>query len=845
MKKFNGQIFKNIFQIKAILIFLALIIQTAAPALACGPFTVEPEFSVMRHAGFPLAEYAGGKTGIVPATYGRVSLFVFSLGLNHLLLPSAEQKQVVEAINFRIGDHWTNDDTQTSNEQSENTAEGIPDYLQKWKAVRAKLLNIDVKIPLDKNAPDEHYSYSNCLGDAFETAAKTLEARISQYDAGGDVKEWLKGQDAVFSNCGAKGTIPAELNGNAPEWLKQDRQYQIAAALFYDGKNPEARAAFEQIAADKNSVWSKTANFVVARTFIRQASDIDDENSDVTPTPNPNYNPTANTNTVILGKAAVNTAASPVQSQAAIKSVSEKKKEKKILLDNAEAKLKNILDNASMNEFHPSANRLLSLVRYRNFPNERRIELAAALTQNSENLNIRNNLIDYIWLLDKIEREADDKGGEIDRAAAEKEGRENYGDYHLKLRDVPLEKRDKDLTDWLFTYQAADGFTHAYEKWKATNQTHWLVAALVKTNKNASQVSELLNAADKIERGSAAFATVRYHQIRLLLENGKRAAAKQKLDEVFAADFDKFPVSAQNKFYAQRMIVAANLDEFLKYAQRRAALFVWSDDANEAGDPLTDDKDLIKWKNRTMFDEDAVAFFNEKMPLSVLRQAALSSQLPDYLKKFLVVAVWTRAVVLGNQTVEREFAPLVTRYAPEYSTYFSKYTAATTPANREAAALITILQYPVIEPYVPIGFGRDNSTPTAIDSNRGNWWCAEDANKSNGEYTETLHYDDYNFLYPAVYPNFLTAAQTAEGDREHRQILAAGDSATFLTRRAVDFARRNPANPQTPELLHLAVRSTRYGCKDENTTKLSKQAFDILHQRYPRSEWAKQTPYWF
>jgi hypothetical protein len=235
-----------------------------------------------------------------------------------------------------------------------------------------------------------------------------------------------------------------------------------------------------------------------------------------------------------------------------------------------------------------------------------------------------------------------------------------------------------------------------------------------------------------------------------------------------------------------------------------------------------------------------VAFFNEKMPLSVLRQAALSQQLPNHLKRFLVIAVWTRAFILGNQAIEREFTPLMSRYAKEFSPYFSKYANASNAASREAAAMIAVFRYPVIQPYVPVGFGRENSSPTEIDSNRGNWWCAEEQTDE-----DRGRYNFYPFKYPSVYPNFLTAEQTAGATRERKQLMSLGNSATALARRAIEFANKNPNHPQVPEILHLAVRSTRYGCTDEETGKYSKQAFDILHKRYPNSAWTKQTPYWF
>jgi hypothetical protein len=48
-----------------------------------------------------------------------------------------------------------------------------------------------------------------------------------------------------------------------------------------------------------------------------------------------------------------------------------------------------------------------------------------------------------------------------------------------------------------------------------------------------------------------------------------------------------------------------------------------------------------------------------------------------------------------------------------------------------------------------------------------------------------------------------------------------------------------------PEALHLAVKSTRFGCTGADTGKFSKVAFDLLHNRYPKSPWAQKTKYWY
>ncbi|MEJ7700970.1 MAG: hypothetical protein WKF71_15185 [Pyrinomonadaceae bacterium] len=106
-----------------------------------------------------------------------------------------------------------------------------------------------------------------------------------------------------------------------------------------------------------------------------------------------------------------------------------------------------------------------------------------------------------------------------------------------------------------------------------------------------------------------------------------------------------------------------------------------------------------------------------------------------------------------------------------------------------------------------------------------------------------------NYYRARLSPNntrtFLTEAEARQAETEQAKLRAVGSSATFLAKRAVEFATRHPAHALTPEILHLGVRATRYGCQNAQTLTFSKQAFQILHKQFPNSEWTKKTPYYF
>jgi hypothetical protein len=60
------------------------------------------------------------------------------------------------------------------------------------------------------------------------------------------------------------------------------------------------------------------------------------------------------------------------------------------------------------------------------------------------------------------------------------------------------------------------------------------------------------------------------------------------------------------------------------------------------------------------------------------------------------------------------------------------------------------------------------------------------------------------------------------------------------------FTRLFNLDNDLPETLHLAVRSTRYGCRLEGGHgSYSRAAYELLYKLYPQSDWAKKTPYWF
>ena len=103
-------------------------------------------------------------------------------------------------------------------------------------------------------------------------------------------------------------------------------------------------------------------------------------------------------------------------------------------------------------------------------------------------------------------------------------------------------------------------------------------------------------------------------------------------------------------------------------------------------------------------------------------------------------------------------------------------------------------------------------------------------------------------IYPGgriTSPAFLTDAERAETEKELTALAAQPAAPNWLGKQVLDFAKSQPGDPRILEALHLVVRARRLGCNDASPENYSKQAFQLLHSRYPDSEWTKKTPYWF
>jgi len=409
----------------------------------------------------------------------------------------------------------------------------------------------------------------------------------------------------------------------------------------------------------------------------------------------------------------------------------------------AEKELQGIVDNPAMAHWHASAKGLLKFVWVRLYPMDRMHELAVELAKPNSQATIGQDLVDYRRLFDQ---------------------------------DFRPEPGD-DLTDWIVSFQA--GGKGALEKWRATHSMPWLVAAMESAGSAGVADPELMASAAAVTPDSPAYLTVNYHRVQLLPEN----EARQLTDRLLINDM---PVSARNQFRAERLRMARNFDEFLRYAPRTPV--------DEEGMP-----------NEDTIDRDSAEVFDRALPMALLRKASTSLLLPDKTREELQRVVSIRTLLLNP--------------APDFGEVFH------------------LLKTPGDGPIVLAGYGRGTKNLGELDMMDDNWWCAG----ANGP----PHWSPQGQAGPPPAANFLSPAERTEAEAEWKKFAALPAGPDWLGAQTIAYARAHPEDPRVPEALHLVVRATRYGCKDGNTGDFSKRAFELLHRRYATNEWAKKTPFWY
>jgi len=619
--------------------------------------------------------------------------------------------------------------------------------------------------------PGEYASYLNISDDALIHASETLTKMVQKF--GGHhpaVIDWRNAQDRVFEIAN-KGGIPPEIcDASFPVEFQYDRFYQIASAYFYLRNFDLAKKAFTELSLDPKNQLAKLCRFMVGRTLIRKGT-------------------LASSDWGVFDTT---------------------------ILVNAHLFLHEIIRDTAMKEFEPSSKRLLGFLNLRLYPDSVMHELEERFLTCSE-----QELLSHV---NKPSQEF------IDYDYVYSGRRQEHSRRHLIEKRIEIAERNNarrnEKLDWIWCFKSSDSidFIHSVQQWlNSKNPDAWLVSVISKIDAHHSLLKKVLEHAAKIPPQSPAYAIVNFHKIRLLIDIGKMDEARRYSDTVLRNIGDVLPNASTNLLLSQRLTMAQSLDEVFLFSQQSPANFEYPEISERSTN-----------YERYRFFIYGFSIINKMIPTEILANVVRKNLFQQNLAAEAAMAVWVRAVLLGQDSIALTIAPILESRFPELKKEFQNYSTTADSSSRHFQGMYIIMKHPGTSPLLREGYGRNTPIAT-IDDLRDNWWGEEDMR---------IKEDDDNSLSQLI-QKFLTKREKKIAEKEHKILSEKIPAFSLFTAEAVRWALLHRTDPRSPEVLYLAIRSSRYSKDETSKVNNTKAAFDLLHKYYSESLWAKKAPYWF
>jgi hypothetical protein len=700
-----------------------------------------------------------------------------------------------------------------------------------------------------RNIPDGFSSYIVCPSGAFSFATQTLNALKSRKDATPErLQAWVAAQDNVFQFCdydpnpssyarNKKVTalpIPAPLPRSEPEYWQQLRQYQIAAAHFYNDQFEDSARLFKQIGADKSHPMRVWGSYLALRAQLR-AADLSREPEEW----RKKYFAQIQALTKMLPPKDYE------QQKAALERGLERDERQRgdrhlAVLERDAAQ---ILNNASLAAVHDATRALLRRARARLSPLSRIDELAGILDNAERNPHEDDHLFDWTFLLAGQTEYAPNKA-----FLADLYQRHPFMRWIDSVQQCGLTGSGKleERLDAAANANCAAQYQTVLSKWKALSAARtgkhgeaaaWFVTALMLSSE---LTLDLEAAALTVEADAPEYLTVRYHLARLYrhaaeqqpastAESEPRKKARAIAEDALNSDLTKNlgSTSVNNLFRQERFAAATSVSEALAYLLRRETM-PWI--------ARTEARRVARYEGLVL-QQDGVRWLNGQLSLQDMVTVARDQGLPMPLRTQLASVVWLRADLLGNWRMADTAARLLSQQSPLLAAAATSYQQTKDANEKHHLALLTGMQYNLsayVLPYQTRPLEKDLK-PAGPEDTTASMWCRLP--------------EDGGAIYQAEAERVPSPPRVTNDprvrDEEARGLAGLKTATGHVGDHVLRRASTHPKDADLPWLLHVVVKSTRGGCLDKDSSVLSRTAFRLLHKRYPDNEWTRATRYWY
>jgi hypothetical protein len=227
-----------------------------------------------------------------------------------------------------------------------------------------------------------------------------------------------------------------------------------------------------------------------------------------------------------------------------------------------------------------------------------------------------------------------------------------------------------------------------------------------------------------------------------------------------------------------------------------------------------------------------------------LIEIAGSTRLPDRLRARVAAAAFARALVLDRADAALHVAPMLRVLSPRLAPGIDRYVRAATATDRRRAGVLMLLRSPQLSATVGgLDFRSDGAVlePLQFEPFGRNWWCGISEQRMSP--TMELLYGSGD----VPYPRFVAAAERAVVEDELLNLARQGTAREYMMREAIAWAQQAPATDvDAAEALAKSISGWRRSrCESIAAPDLPPRAFALLHRRFPNTEWARRSRYWY
>ncbi len=404
---------------------------------------------------------------------------------------------------------------------------------------------------------------------------------------------------------------------------------------------------------------------------------------------------------------------------------------------------------------------------------------------------------------------------------------------YMRRRLSPTDEAT-DYTRWVW-YATNDQIApeEVVEQWRAEQSPAWLYIALIRASSSLdeSTLTELLQAAEALPDDTPGHLNILLQRIRISGLLGRVDAGLRLAEEAIGEGLDR---SSVNRVRLAAAGISPTWPDYFRWASLQPLSLPWTDSFARQ---LPSNFHRITM-DTTLFSPGAIDLLNSYFTSSMIEETIDTPGLSDYQRGRLAIAGWTKAMLADDLESALRLSAQIRRHVPWLAREMEQFEQGQ-DQHFEAARII--FDYPAFSPWLDRGVGRihfdrtirhERQTPdhVTLGITRG-WWCASSYRDRTRDET----------LQSPLFSRYSDAELSEIRDvDEYRQTAAVASFGPHVIR----YASENLDDPRIPRTLHRLVFTTRIACYRGNGN-LSQAAFALLHEHFPDSEWAEQTPYWY